>query len=122
MPAPMVRNSRIASTSVEANPWDSPMAMGKNVYIATTLACEVMPNPNQITTKGAMATIGNVWETTKHRIDGPAHPIPAVEKDRYQYGEDEGSGDPEGYRLDSYPGVAPDVVPVAPGCFCDFDR
>ena len=63
-PEPIVRKRFMASSSVEASPWARLTATGKKVYMATTNACDEMPNPNQITTKGAMATIGRVWETT----------------------------------------------------------
>src|SRR5699024_4689622 len=74
-PAPMLRSNAEASLSARAKPSTSPMVTGKKVTKATTRILGSSPKPNQMIIKGAIATIGMVWEeissgTRPRRISG----------------------------------------------------
>jgi hypothetical protein len=67
-PAPMLRSSRVASLPAAPNPSMSPTASGKNVTSATTSIFGQSPNPNQITTSGAIAITGIVCDATSSGV------------------------------------------------------
>ena len=50
------------STSADASPWIIATEIEKNVNSATSAIFGSSPKPNQITTRGASAISGTVWE------------------------------------------------------------
>ena len=65
MEAPSERSRVIASGSTRPNPSSRAIVTGKKVTRTTITTLGSSPNPNQMTNRGAIATIGIVWLVTR---------------------------------------------------------
>ena len=63
--APMDFNKFFCSMLTLLNPSANAIAIGKNVVSDTRIIFGASPIPNQMTSKGAIATVGTVWLITK---------------------------------------------------------
>ena len=110
----MLRSRLVAWRSVAANPSISPMAIGKNVTSAITTTFGSSPNPNQMISSGAIATIGSVWDATSsgvsarrsHGTKSTATAIAQPDGERHR--------EPDRRDLQRRHGVGPQRRPVRP--------